>query len=183
MMNMMRAVKIALLLAMAAPAHAQQQADEFGTLNPEELTIEAHRLKLLHDRTVDINTCRLGYPIAKKGDTPLARQIFERCANAGVDAAFPWMSWLDENGFGHAGKAPEHAAEWDRRSAERGYSIGQLNYGLDLLRGHGTARDEALGRAMIDAAAAQGERSARTVIENNYDPYAVLPFYERPRVY
>lgn len=164
-------------------ALAEEESDAFGTLNPEELTITHHKRKLAQERGVDINTCRLGYPMAKKGDTAFAREIFERCSAAGVDGAFPWMSWLEENGFQRAGKSPHLAAEWDRRSAERGYSIGQLNYGLDLLRGHGVPRDENRGRAMIDAAAAQGDRSARKVIEHNYDPYAVLPDTEKPRAY
>jgi TPR repeat protein len=171
------------LLLQGAPLRAEEETDAHGTLNPEELTIEHHKRKLAQDDIVDINTCRLGYPLAKRGDTALARKVFERCANAGVDAAYPWMSWLEENGFQREGKSPHLAAEWDRRSAERGYSVGQLNYGLDLLRGHGITRDEARGKAMIDAAAAQGDKHARTVIENNYDPYSVLPYHERPKAF
>lgn len=175
----------ALLLAVAmlvGSGRAESETDEFGTLNPEELTIEAHRQKLSQEKGVDINTCRLGYPMAKMGDKALAERIFERCAKSGVDGAFPWLSWLAENGI-EGRRDLERAAEWDRRSAERGYSVGQLNHGLNLLRGHGVARDEAAGRALIDEAARQGDRHARTVIEHGYDPYSVLPYLQGPRLY
>lgn len=186
--KMLAKVGMALALVAAAPLHAEE-VDQYGVLNPEELTIDHHKRLLSQGKGVDINTCRLGYPMAKMGDDALARQIFERCAQAGIDGAYPWMSWLDENGKARpdALNRPESnladAAEWDRRSAARGYSVGQLNHGLNLLRGHGVARDEARGRAMIDAAAAQGDTHARTVIENNYDPYSVLPDPQKPRAF
>jgi hypothetical protein len=167
-------VVLGLMMAGAGPVGAMEtHEDEFGVTNGEELTLDL-MLRKLERGELDPMACMYGYWATKSGDHVGARKIFEACAARGVLAAMPWIANLESNGLGGV-ESPERAAAWDRRAAEQGYSIGELNYGLDLLRGHGVARDEALGRAMIDRAAAQGDASARSVIDSGYDWRAVTP--------
>ncbi len=86
----------------------------------------------------------------------------------------PWMSFLEENGYDRPAD-PVRAAEWDRKLADKGSPLGQFNYGLDLLRGHGVTQDSAAGKAMIDKAAAGGDKTARELAQHDYDPDAVTP--------
>ena len=85
-----------------------------------------------------------------------------------------WMSQLENNGMG-GDYNPDAAAEWDRRAAEAGDPVGQFNYGMDLMRGHGVARDEALGRSYIDQAARDGLDIAKRLQEADYDLDEVTP--------
>lgn len=85
-----------------------------------------------------------------------------------------WMSQLDNNGLGGA-YDPDAAADWDRRAADAGDPVGKFNYGLDLIRGHGVARDTERGRAMVDAAAADGLPIAQVLREADYDLDVVTP--------
>jgi uncharacterized protein len=168
------------LLACAPTAQGSETSeDEAGILNPQELMIDYYARKA--DAAVfDPKMCLYGYPAAKMGDHAAARRIFERCSREGVMGAMPWMSWTEENGYDRPA-SPEKAADWDRRAAEAGYSIGQFNYGLDLLRGHGVKRDEILGRAYVDRAARQGDSSAAELAAQGYDPEAVTPDADKER--
>ena len=74
------------------------------------------------------------------------------------------MSQLENKGMG-GDYNPDAAAEWDRRAAEAGDPVGRFNYGLDLIRGHGVARDEALGRRYVDEAAKDGLAIAKRLQE------------------
>ncbi|MFZ3581579.1 tetratricopeptide repeat protein [Loktanella sp. DJP18] len=148
-------------------------ADAFGTTNPEELTMN----KVLEDidagRT-SMTNCAAGYLMTKSGRHGAARKTFEACAGDGYPGAMTWMGYLDNNGFG-GDYDPDAAAEWDRRAAEAGDSVGQFNYGLSLLRGYGVPQDEATGRALIDAAARTGLPIAQRLQSAGYDPEAVTP--------
>ncbi|MEM7685802.1 MAG: sel1 repeat family protein, partial [Pseudomonadota bacterium] len=62
---------------------------------------------------------------------------------------------------------------------ETGDAIGQFNYGLDLLRGHGVARDPIRGRQWVDRAAAQGLDTAQELQSSGYDPESVTPDADR----
>ena len=163
----------------SAPRASETLEDADGILNPQELTIEyfAHKAD---ERVFDPQICRYGYPAAKMGDHVTARKIFERCSKEGVLAAMPWMAWTEENGYDKPSD-PAKAAEWDRRAAEAGYSIGEFNYGLDLLRGHGVPRDEIRGRSFIDQAAKQGNSSAADVAAHGYDPETQTPDADKDR--
>jgi hypothetical protein len=176
--------RAAILLAAATPAaHAGEEIGPTGTLNPEELTLNYYA-RLLRDEKPTIELCRFGYPAAKMGNAVMAREIFEKCGEAGVLAAMPWASWIQENGSDRPAD-PEAAAKWDQRAAEAGYSIGEFNWGLTLLRGHGVTRDPVRGRMFVDRAAAKGEKSAIELKANDYDPNSVTPDadehrYEKP---
>jgi len=164
---MIRATALALLLATPA------LADEYGTLNPDEMTWGS-MLERAERGETGMVLCASGYMLTKSGKHAAARALFENCANKGWTGAMTWMSQLENNGLGGEYN-PDAAAEWDRRAAEAGDPVGQFNHGLDLLRGHGVARDEARGRAMVDMAAAQGLDVAQRLAAADYDPAEVTP--------
>ena len=156
----------------AAPLMAEDLG-EYGTLNPDELTWQSQIDKADRGET-SMTLCASGYMLTKSGDHAAARRIFEACARDGYTGAMTWMSQLDNNGLG-AEYNPDAAAEWDRRAAEAGDPVGRFNYGLDLIRGHGVSRDEALGRSYVDAAAADGLEIAKRLQGAGYDPEEVTP--------
>ncbi|MGL4235436.1 tetratricopeptide repeat protein [Tabrizicola sp.] len=159
---------VALFLA-AAPA----LADEYGDLNPDELSLSRIIDDIARGET-SMTNCAAGYMITKSGRHQTARAVFEACANDGWTGAMTWMSQLDDNGFG-APEDPDAAAEWDRRAAEAGDPVGKFNYGLDLMRGRGVPQDVAQGRALIDEAASLGLPVARRLQDADYDLDAVTP--------
>ena len=152
---------------------AQAEEDTGGTLNPEELTLNSAIAKAARGET-SMMVCAMGYPVTKQGDHEEARTILEACANNGWTAAMTWMSQLENNGLG-ADEDPDRAAEWDRRAAEAGDPVGKFNYGLDLMRGRGVARDEAEGRRLVDEAAADGLKVAQRLQAADYDLDEVTP--------
>jgi len=169
-------IALALLSVLVAGA---SHAEEIGELNPNQLSVDYYVGKAGAEK-LDPHLCAYGVFMDKTGQHEEARKIFERCANEGNELAMPWMSYMEENGFERPSN-PVAAAEWDRRLADRGSSLGAFNYGLDLLRGHGIARDEKLGRAMIDRAAAGGDVTAKELIAHDYDPESVTPGADRAR--
>ncbi len=167
----MRLALAAGLVAAALPALAEE--DGGGTLNPEELTLGSVLDRAARGET-SMTTCAAGYLITKSGRHAQARTVFEACAAAGYTGAMTWMSQLDDNGLGGP-EDPDRAAEWDRRAAEAGDPVGMFNYGLDLMRGRGVARDEAAGRALVDRAADAGLDSAVRLRGAGYDLDEVTP--------
>jgi len=161
------------LLLASAPAVAQTDAGAGGTLNPEELTLNRVMKDVAEGRT-SMTICATGYYITKSGRHEMAREVFERCAEAGWTAAMTWMSQLDDNGLGGP-ENPDAAAEWDRRAAEAGDPVGKYNYGLDLMRGRGVVENRALGRRYIDEAARSGLPTAKYLKDTGYDLDAVTP--------
>jgi len=168
------------LLAAGRPACASETIEDAdGILNPPELTIDYFARKA-DAAAFDPKMCFYGYPAAKMGNHEMAVRIFERCAKEGVLGTMPWMAWEEENGYIKPSD-PAKAAEWDKKAADAGYSIGQFNYGLDLLRGHGVPRNEAMGRAYVDRAAAQGDESAAILAAQGYNPDSVTPDADKAR--
>mgnify|MGYP001563118186 CR=1 FL=1 len=161
---------IALFLASAAPALAE---DSGGTLNPPEMGMD-RVMQNIREGKPDMVTCASGYYITKKGDHEMARELFQGCAEAGWTGTMTWMSQLDNNGLG-GDYDPDSAAEWDRRAANLGDRVGKFNHGINLLRGHGIAKDEILGRKMIDEAAAEGLLAAKRLQSAGYDLDEVTP--------
>ena len=171
---------LAALCALALSAPAQEaEPDDGGTLNPPEMGID-RVLQNIREGHTDMVTCASGYYITKKGDHADARDVFGACAEDGWTRAMTWMGQMENNGLG-GDYDPDAAAEWDRRSAEAGDTVGKFNHGLNLLRGHGVPRDEAAGRALIDEAAAEGLDSAQRLKAAGYDPEEVTPDADRWR--
>ena len=161
------------LSAVSVAGETQTVEDEYGTLNPEESGF-GHVMGNIRDGVTDMTTCATGYYITKSGRHGMARELFEACAEAGYPGAMTWMSQLDNNGLGGE-YDPDAAAGWDKRAADLGDSVGKFNYGLDLLRGHGVAQDETLGRRYVDEAARDGLAVARRLQNADYDPDEVTP--------
>ncbi len=147
--------------------------DDVGRLNPSELSID-YWIARSKEARFDPGMCMYGYPLAKMGWHEEARRIFQRCSEHGVRGSMPWMSWTEENGYDRPSN-PVAAAKWDKTLADAGSSLGQFNYGLDILRGHGVALDRALGKSYIDQAAAGGDTTARDLAAHHYDPELVTP--------
>lgn len=174
----MKTAGIAFSLGLAiCIGQALAEDDPLGALNPEELTLNSS-IQQAAEGKADIVICMQGYFATKSGDHEGANQIFKTCTEQGYVAAMHWRSHMAHNGLGQP-ENPAEAAEWDRRAAELGNPVGQFNYGLDLLRGHGIARDPILGRKWIDRAAAQGLDSAVELQGAGYDPEAVTPDADR----
>jgi TPR repeat protein len=167
-------------LAAAQAGIAAARADDVGgELNPDQLGVDYYIGKAGAGK-IDPHLCAYGVFMDKTGRHDEARKIFERCARDGNENAMPWMSFMEENGFDRPSD-PAAAADWDKKLADRGSSLGAFNFGLDLLRGHGIARDEKLGRAMIDRAAQGGDKTAKELIAHGYDPESVTPGADRAR--
>ncbi len=182
-MKLVFAFCFAIGLAAAAPAVAEvgDKLNDNGLLNPEQLTIEYFADHYDFGKGSAI-PCMYGYAATKMGDHATAMRIFEKCIATGMDAAYPWESYMSQNGFGTR-KSLEDAANWDRQSAERGYKIGQFNYGLSLLRGYGVRQDVEAGKKLIDSAAALGLDVAQEVKDAGYDPGVAIPDADLPRIY
>jgi len=163
----------AVLALSAAPLLADTDAGSLGTLNPDEMSWSSV-LDRAEEGQTGMVLCSTGYMLTKSGRHDAARTLFENCADDGYTGAMTWMSQLDNNGLG-ADYDPDAAAEWDRRAAEAGDPVGQFNYGLDLIRGHGVVRDEARGRALVDQAAAAGLPVAKRLQAAGYDLDEVTP--------
>jgi uncharacterized protein len=168
-------------LTATASAEVGDKLIDDGIVNPEEQTLDyfANRYDFNNGKST---ACIYGYWATKSGDHVDAKKIFDKCVAAGVDAVYPWQSYMSQNGYATR-QSLEDADEWDRKSAERGYKVGQFNHGLNLLRGFGVTQDIAAGKAMIDAAAAQGFEAAQDVIDSGYDPEVAIPDVDEKRVY
>jgi len=163
-------------VAFASASHAEPPAtveDESGTLNPADTGLEMLQRKF-EMGYIDSVTCSLAFNVTKARNHELARKFSKLCAEAGYTKAMTWMSQLDNNGLG-GDYDPDAAAEWDRRAAEAGDPVGKFNYGLDLMRGHGVAKDEALGRQYVDQAATDGLAMAKRLQGAEYDLDEVTP--------
>lgn len=164
----------ALVLAGAAEADPPATVeDELGILNPQDTGREMLTRKIQMG-VIDSITCSLGINVTKNDNHELARKLTRECAEAGYTKAMTWMSQLENNGLG-GDYNPDASAEWDRRAAEAGDPVGKFNYGLDLMRGHGVAQDEALGRQYVDEAARDGLEIAKRLRAAEYDLNEVTP--------
>lgn len=149
--------------------------DEYGTTNPEELTLNSYISNMNGDlKNGKDFVCSLGYLATKSGRHEKALKIFNTCNDHGNEAAKIWMSYMHQNGYG-VHKDAAKSTEWVKKSAEAGYSIGMYNYGLALLKGYGVKRDFDAGKALIDEMAAQGDIHAKELVKNNYNPDVVTP--------
>lgn len=165
----------ALLICLAGPMAAETEGG--GELNPEEMSLGEVLRKAERGET-SITTCASGYLMTKAGRHKEARQLFERCVADGYTGAMTWMSYLEDNGFGGP-MDPDAAANYDRMAAERGDPVGMFNYGLDMMRGRGTALDVEGGRRMVDRAAELGLSDARRLQAADYDLEEVTPDADR----
>jgi uncharacterized protein len=172
-----------LVMLTCAPAFAEtgDMLTDDGETNPEEQTLDyfANTYDYGNGKST---ACVYGYWATKAGDHVAAKKIFDKCVAAGVDAVYPWESYMSQNGYGTR-QSLEDADEWDRKSAERGYKVGQFNHGLNLLRGYGVKQDVAAGKAYVDQSAAQGFEAAKELVNSGYDPEVAIPDADERRIY
>lgn len=165
---------VSILAFSASPLIAEGVSeDTLGTLNPDEMTWQRF-VERADDGETGMVICSMGYALTKSGDHSSARKLFRNCADAGFTGAMTWMSQLENNGLGGAYN-PDASAEWDRRAAEAGDPVGKFNHGINLLRGHGIARDEVAGKRFVDEAARSGLVAARRLQNADYDLDEVTP--------
>ncbi len=164
------------LMSISVASHAEPPVkveDEFGILNPDD-TGRDMIIRKIEMGIIDSVTCSLGINVTKTNNHELARKLTRSCAEAGYTKAMTWMSQLENNGMGGEYN-PDASANWDRRAAEAGDRVGKFNHGLNLMRGHGIGKDEALGRQYVDEAAKDGLEIARQLQGADYDLDVVTP--------
>ncbi len=161
------------VLALTATSAFAEDLSQYGTTNPDEMTWQRF-IERAENGETGMVLCSMGYAMTKSGDHTAARTLFLNCAEDGYTGAMTWMSQLDNNGLG-ADYDPDAAAEWDRRAAELGDPVGKFNHGINLMRGHGVEKNEALGRQFVAEAAAEGLPIARRLEAANYDLDEVTP--------
>lgn len=182
-----RQLKAALLAAIllttssiASVVRAETIVEDDGVTNPEELSISSYFYKLAPAISRGrYGACNLGHAAIISGQYNDAVNIFKLCAESGNQASKIWMSYIYQNGLG-VEKDPVASTNWVKESAEDGYSIGQFNYGLALIKGYGVKRDMNAGKVQIDKAATQGDTSAIEMQNSDYDPDVVTPDAEEP---
>jgi uncharacterized protein len=178
-------IRISALLLMLSFVPAFSEVGDMliddGDTNPEEQTLNyfANKYDYGHGKST---ACVYGYWATKSGNHIDAKKIFDKCIAAGVDAVYPWESYMSLNGYATR-QSLEDAAAWDRKSAERGYKVGQFNHGLNLLRGFGVKQDFAAGKALIDQSAAQGFDAAKELAASGYDPDVAIPDADEQKIY
>ncbi|SHH36762.1 tetratricopeptide repeat protein [Marivita hallyeonensis] len=173
MTNLFVAMSVTMIASVAFADPPATVEDDLGILNPQDTGREMLTRKI-EMGVIDSITCSLGINVTKNDNFELARELTQRCAEAGYTKAMTWMSQLENNGLGGEYN-PDASAEWDRRAAEAGDPVGKFNYGLDLMRGHGVAQDETLGREYVDQAAKDGLEIAKRLQGADYDLDAVTP--------
>lgn len=170
-LSLMRHV-VAIMMVCAVPAFADTDP-ELGALNPDEMSWQSFADRAERGES-DMVLCSMGYGLTKAGDHETARKLFLTCAEAGYTGAMTWLGQLDNHGLGGEYN-PDAAAEWDRRAAELGDPVGKFNYGLALMRGHGVAQNDTLGRQFVDEAASEGLQIAQRLQGAGYDLDEVTP--------
>ena len=166
-------IPLSCALALGATALWADDDDPGGVLNPDEMTWQSF-LQRAEDGETGMVLCSMGYMLTKSGDHGSARTLFRNCAEAGYTGAMTWMSQLDNNGLG-GDYDPEASAAWDQQAAELGDPVGKFNHGINLMRGHGIAKDEVLGRRYVDEAASEGLEVAQRLQGAGYDLDEVTP--------
>ena len=172
-----------IFLSAASGSHAamSETVTEDGVLNPEEMTMSyfANRYDFKSGKST---ACIYGYWATKGGDHDNGKKIFDKCAAADIEAAMIWLSYMYENGYA-VERDFKTATEWSKKAADRGYKVGEYNYGLSLLRGHGIKKNDAAGREWIARSAAQGFEAAQQLIDSNYDLDIAIPDADEPKIW
>jgi hypothetical protein len=139
------------------------QADDLGTLNPEEggLTRLEENIALHPDRIGTL--CWIAYEIQKGGgkDAVRAAEVMHTCAENGNAPSMIMLAHAYENGLGVETDLTQ-ATYWLHEAAQTGYSLAEYHYGMALLTGSGTAKDSVAARYWLKRAKDHGNEAART---------------------
>lgn len=162
--------------ASLSPLKADTMITDHGTTNPVEESIDYQLEKLRIGRTNGTLTilCWKAHEMDKAGMHKEALPVMVRCAEEGHDISMMELAKLYETGSG-VEKDLKKAVYWLKKSSDRGFSTGQLYYGIALLTGRGVEKDIKAGQALIQQAAAQQDATAKELINNGYNIEAVIP--------
>lgn len=161
-----RAWFAAVALWFAGAAQAQLYVEETtgdGVLNPVDFSWRYYvdQMDRFPERLGFI--CVNAYWLDKTGDHAAAMRFFDECARRGNATSMIYLAHLYEQGVG-VGRNPVMATHWLRRAAETGNAVGQYDYGLALLNGHGTVADRDAAQLWLRRAEAQGDADARQML-------------------
>ncbi len=151
--------QLTLLLSIFSSQSHATNTEVDGYLNPvEDMRYYMEQLDRLPERLGPI--CWASYEVHKEGKHEHALDLIHGCADRGLVATMLMLSNMYETGILNSGEKPKVSTLWLKRAAETGDDRGQYYYGLALLRGYGTSKNEALGRQWIRLAARQGDPDA-----------------------
>ncbi len=122
-------VSLAMNSGLALAAEPPSSDDEFGTLNPQELTIDYG--SRARKKRVSIPACAftaIRSPKWARMKRPAAFSSAVRSMELPVRHAVDGLD--QENGYDRPSD-PVKAAEWNKTLADTGSSLGQFNYGLE----------------------------------------------------
>lgn len=134
-----------------------------GELNPEEGGISQLTQTLAAHPDRAGFACWVVYEAQKGGLHGDAMSALRTCAASGNEPSMILMAHAYENGLG-VEKSDVLATYWVRQAALRFYPTGQYHYGVALLEGRGTERDEAQGRFWLERAALGGDKDAAKML-------------------
>jgi TPR repeat protein len=175
-LSIMSALCAVLLFYQHPTAKAETVTSDHGITNPVEESIEYQLEKLRTSRTNGTLTvlCWKAHEMDKAGMHEEALPVMITCAKEGHDISMLELAKLYETGSG-VKKDLKQAVYWLKKSSDRGFSTGQLYYGIALLTGKGVSQDIPKGQALIQKAAAQNDAHAIELINSGYDVEAVIP--------
>lgn len=167
---------ISLTLIAPALSKAETIITEDGFTNPVEESIEYQLDKMRVSRTNGTLTilCWKAHEIEKAGMHEQGLPILIRCAEEGHDISMLELAKIYETGSG-VKQDFKQAAMWLKKSSDRGFSTGQLYYGIALLTGQGVEQDIKAGRILIQKSAAQNDEMAKQLILSNYNIEEIIP--------
>jgi len=146
-----------------------EDAGPAGVTDPSDSSWRAYHDEMIRfpDRLGII--CYNAYILNKTPDHKAALAFFKECADRGNAASMINLAAFYDDGLG-VPKDPVEATRWLAKAAQTGYSAGEFDYGLALLRGHGIPRDEDAGRSWIRKAAEQGDVDAKQLMQRGFNP-------------
>lgn len=157
-------------------ANSETVITDQGTTNPVEESID-HQLDKMrvsrNDGTLTV-LCWKAHEMDKAGMHREALPVMIRCAEEGHDISMLELAKLYETGSGVKQDLAQ-AAMWLKKSSDRGFSTGQLYYGIALMTGRGVAQNIERGKALIKKAASQNDAMALKLIETDFDIETVIP--------
>lgn len=150
--------------------------DEYGITNPIEESIEYQLEKMKTGQTNGTLTvlCWKAHELRKAGQSKKAYPALLTCAKNGHDISMLYLANMYETGSG-VEQNYVTAASWLKRTSDRGFSSGQLYYGIALILGKGVKQDIETGKELIRKAAAQDDQTAKDLILANFNVSTVIP--------
>ncbi|WP_193217547.1 MULTISPECIES: tetratricopeptide repeat protein [Roseobacteraceae] len=158
-------MRFATVLTLACGLAHPIQADNLGTLNPEEGGLNSLEANIaLHPDRIGM-LCWIAYEIQKGGgkESKPAAEVMTTCAKNGNAPSMIMLAHAYENGLG-VEKDLTQATYWLHEAAQTGYSLAEYHYGMALFTGSGTTKDHAAARLWLKRAVEHGSDAAREAL-------------------